>query len=430
MSNVRGRGSVLVLTAVLMLVLVGVLGLSIDTAYLYRSEESLQATADAAALAGAQDVLTSVSLARSQAAAIAAANTVNGAAVQLASNPSNSASGDIVLGVFNTANGTFTPTLTSPNAVEVCARFTASSVNGPVNLIFGPAFGVNTANIQRTAIAINGVSAASAAGVIVLNPTASPSMSLVGNAGLSVISGNVQVNSSGAAALTMTGNATMSAADINVVGGKSFNGHGAVTGTVKTGAPVINDPLAGLPAPTEGAEPGDRLGGGQYAEDPQPWILFRRHHRVGKSLRDAQSGHLHSGRGRHQRDGQWLPHGQRRHAVRHGDRAGEPGRQRHHRDHGANPAVNNFAGATTYQGIAIFQDHADTQASLVAGNGSMSINGAIYAPSSVLTVAGNGGMIGSQMVVNELQVNGNGSATVNHASTNLPPEPGLPYLVQ
>ncbi len=303
-------------------------------------------------------------------------------------------------------------------------------MNGPVNLIFGPAFGVNTANIQRTAIAINGVSAASAAGVIVLNPTASPSMSLVGNAGLSVISGNVQVNSSGAAALTMTGNATMSAADINVVGGKSFNGHGAVTGTVKTGAPVINDPLAGLPAPTEGANLGTVSVAGSTQKTLNPGYYSGGITVSGKASVTLNPGiYILGGAGISVTgNGSLTASGVMLYVTGTG--------QVNLAGNGTiaitapNPAVNNFAGATTYQGIAIFQDHADTQASLVAGNGSMSINGAIYAPSSVLTVAGNGGMIGSQMVVNELQVNGNGSATVNHASTNLPPEPGLPYLVQ
>ena len=60
----RRRGSVIVYTAIVMFVIVGFVGLAIDWGYMTWTAQKLQTTADAAALAGAQQVWWSQSDAR------------------------------------------------------------------------------------------------------------------------------------------------------------------------------------------------------------------------------------------------------------------------------------------------------------------------------------------------------------------------------
>jgi hypothetical protein len=69
-----------------------------------------------------------------------------------------------------------------------------------------------------------------------------------------------------------------------------------------------------------------------------------------------------------------------------------------------------------YEGIAIFQDPNSTSQIKVAGNGSETITGMIYAPRATLNVTGNGSTIvlGSQVIVYDLNVKGNGTMAVNY----------------
>src|SRR5437763_8910506 len=151
----RRRGGALVYTAIVIFVLIGFVGLAIDWGYMTWTAQKLQNGADAAALAGAQQVWWSHVDARAAAIAMASRNEAGGKSVLLNSKDVNDPAGDIVIGHYDRATSTFTPTLNHniTNAVRVVARRTSGSAAGPLPLFFGPVFGKPTSQVYRYAIA-------------------------------------------------------------------------------------------------------------------------------------------------------------------------------------------------------------------------------------------------------------------------------------
>ena len=91
--------------------------------------------------------------------------------------------------------------------------------------------------------------------VLVLDRHAAGALSLSGNASIKG-SGTIQVDSSSAMALFASGNARAAASAIDVVGGYARRGHATLSPTPVTHAANVADPLAGLAAPTGGANRG------------------------------------------------------------------------------------------------------------------------------------------------------------------------------
>ncbi len=117
------RGTVWVLTLLLLVVLMAGAGLAIDTMHAVAVRTELQKAMDAAALAGAGNLGFSASLfptARQAAQTYAGLNPYSGGTITLNLNTANVANGDIVLGLYKVADGNFTPTLDSTlvNAVQ------------------------------------------------------------------------------------------------------------------------------------------------------------------------------------------------------------------------------------------------------------------------------------------------------------------------
>ncbi len=263
----RYRGISLIWVALMGVIMTGLMGLAIDTSYCLWAAHRLQIAADASAMAGAQYVSGNITGARQAALTIAQANTVAGQALLLDSNNGNAATGDVVVGVFDTSKGTFTPTVSSPNAVEVNARRTSSSLGGALGLFFGPAFGVQTINLTRSAIAISAGS--QMPGLLLLDSNASAALSATNGTTINV-TGTIYVNSSNSQAVKTSGVMHINSTAIDVVGGVS--GGPTVSGTLKTGATAFADPFASLPAPTwnPAADKGKVQGSGSQVFNLQP----------------------------------------------------------------------------------------------------------------------------------------------------------------
>src|SRR3954452_17914978 len=88
------RGGALVYIAIVMFVIVGFVGLAIDWGYMTWTAQKLQNAADAAALAGAQQVWWSKTDARTQAVSLASQNEAGGKTVGLNRNDDNVPTGD------------------------------------------------------------------------------------------------------------------------------------------------------------------------------------------------------------------------------------------------------------------------------------------------------------------------------------------------
>jgi Flp pilus assembly protein TadG len=165
--HARRRGNILVLTAVLMVGLIGFIALAVDVGYIYTVRNELQRSADAAAIAAtwelcdrdgnalnsnATNLTTS---ARSLAVEYAAYNKVGATAPQLASN-------DVVVGYMANPSNPSEPMVATPpgklpNAVQVRVQRT-NAQNGEVSLFFARILGVQStaAEAQATAAVLSG----------------------------------------------------------------------------------------------------------------------------------------------------------------------------------------------------------------------------------------------------------------------------------
>lgn len=120
------RGNMALVTAVSFVALCGFAALVVDLGYSRMVRAQLQATTDAAAL-GAVNLLdgtsAGINAAHSAAQTLAGLNAANGTAVQISSNGSNETGGDVMIGFYDAADGSFTPThdAATSNAVRVQA---------------------------------------------------------------------------------------------------------------------------------------------------------------------------------------------------------------------------------------------------------------------------------------------------------------------
>lgn len=243
------RGLVFIYVALLGIVLIGAVGLALDTAMVASARQQLQYAADAAALAAVQRVKADAALqpkpdytaTRQVAMDIAHSNKAGGALVQLDANESNSPDGDIVVGFWNPDDQSFKPDVENPNAVRVQARRSNASIGGPLELVFGPLFGALTSEVEVSAIATYGLKARPV--VLVLDPTGAGALQLDGATMLDAPTGMVQVNSNDACAIKLSGTPLLRAMKVSTPGGICA-APGLIDGYLQMGDPPFADPFA------------------------------------------------------------------------------------------------------------------------------------------------------------------------------------------
>ena len=248
----KRSGKILVLFALLLPVLLGMVGLSIDGGMLLGAHRQTRNAADAAALAAAKDLLGGKSVATAQATASSFVKSYNG--------------------LSSATVTTNIPPTTGPYAGN--SHYAEVIVEYQLTTYFIQILGVNSSQTVK-ARAVAGFEAVSAGeGAIVLDPTAKPGLS-VGGGGTLVVNGRVVVNSQGAGVdengnpvnlgvagpAASTGNgSTVQASDIEVVGGvdtpANFQNLPGNTGS-PLHAHVLPepDPLANLAVPSKATIP-------------------------------------------------------------------------------------------------------------------------------------------------------------------------------
>jgi len=175
----KQRGSVIVITAICLIVLIGIGALAIDVGYLYATRAELQNVADAAALAGARYIgeeylklepnqMSTHQFTKNEVyAVVEAVSTQNKAAKKSISIDIN----DLKIGNWDAteytedigkreSDGSFTPdveNLTGPDAVRVIAR-RKDGINGAITTFFANIFNINTANLtsKKSIAALSG----------------------------------------------------------------------------------------------------------------------------------------------------------------------------------------------------------------------------------------------------------------------------------
>jgi Flp pilus assembly protein TadG len=160
------RGAVAVMSAVLAIVMVGMVAFSVDIGYVLTAKEELQRSADAAALAtcweygqqlsNGQTSTNAAQLARLSAVEYASLNEVTGNPMTVDPNASNGADGDVVFGYIadfsNSASAFQTSNPSLANAVRVRLQKNADA-NGKVPYFFARVFGLDGQELNSEATA-------------------------------------------------------------------------------------------------------------------------------------------------------------------------------------------------------------------------------------------------------------------------------------
>jgi hypothetical protein len=427
------RGTITVFAAILALVLIGLMGLALDTAWVLTAREQLQLTADAAALAAAAQIeipgQSKYNLVRRAARLTARQNGVVGCAttgVELEPNLDNDPRGDIVVGRWRydpeTRNFFLDPTDPAPDAVKVHARCGPGSRNPALRLFFGYLFGQRTSQGGPTAIAKLGRTEDPL--IFLLDPVSAGALSITGGAHLNVQAGTIQVDSNNPCALSISGQSGLLAAQIiQVVGGSCLNNSGNLQGRLIEDSRLVRDPLASLaepiasnlgsvPAITTGGDfaPGYYRGGislssgtarlrpGVYIIGPEP---------PGLGVDITHHGAI-------QGDGVmiFLQNGARLHTADFGSMVLTPPR------------------SGTYRGVTVFQARSNANLADLKGDGTTDLAGILYLPAARLAMTGDIGRRLGKILVQRVSISDDGDYVFTRLG--LPPrvDPRSVFLVR
>jgi len=139
------RGSIIVLSCFLIVFMLGLCAFAIDMGVIMLMRTQLQVAADSAAMAAGAVLGMPGQDSVATAKQFAAYHHAGGAAINLATS-------DIENGTWDSSTRTFTPSTAVGNAVRVTARRNANS--GANKLFFGPIYGMNSVNIEASAVAM------------------------------------------------------------------------------------------------------------------------------------------------------------------------------------------------------------------------------------------------------------------------------------
>ncbi|CAA7618381.1 conserved hypothetical protein [Magnetospirillum sp. LM-5] len=224
-------GAVAPLTAITLPVLLGLVGLGVETGMWYADKRVLQVQADAAAMGGAFEVADG-GQASSAAARDAARNgfsQANGGSLSVSVPPGSGAyAGD-------------------SSAVEV-------TVSRSRTLLFAGLFqGGDAVTIRARAVAR--VIQNGQACVLALEGVQSQALYFTGSATINLIGCGVAANSTSAQAMQVSGSATLNTGWVDLVGNYSVSGSGVLNSATvpRTGISPIADPFADLPSPSTGS---------------------------------------------------------------------------------------------------------------------------------------------------------------------------------
>ncbi len=140
------RAAILVLSAFLIVIMMGMIAMAVDLGYIVLVRTQLQAAADAAAMAGAASLGKPFDTIFANAERYADLNSAGRQKVQLLQE-------DVELGVWDTSARRFTPSADGGNAVRVTAR-RDKNTGGEAPLFFGRIFGMFSFSNKATAVAM------------------------------------------------------------------------------------------------------------------------------------------------------------------------------------------------------------------------------------------------------------------------------------
>ncbi len=401
------RGAIIVLVAVCLTILLIGAAISLDGGALLDLRRRTQATADASAMAAAEDLFRNypanhgydtVSSARTRAVAIAAANGFPSLADGTSSVTVRTAP-ETYLGGPNLGRAV------PPGFAEVTILY-----NQP--RYFSSIIGTGSIPVSARAVA-RGKWAPALVGIHVLDLHAPSALRATGG-GTGTITGGaaVVVNSDDPGAAVTTGGSTITADDFSIVGGTSGTGF---IGNVSTGMEPQPDPLRNLPEPNSSdyttqsnspkhfsngnktLSPGVYRGGititGQANVTMSPGVYYM-----------DGGGFSFSGQGNLVAQGVMI----------YNDPKGPSDKISLSGSNGGSVTMTPPTSGP-YKGMTLFQERSATQDMNVSGNGSFYVTGTFYTANALMNVTGNGvAQIGSQYISRLLDLNGSGNMTIDY----------------
>lgn len=223
----RDDGSIAATFALALVPMVGLMGVVVDYSHASNVRASLQATLDAALLAGARDGSTSWA--------------------------------NVATNYFQANVQTKGSTVATPVFQLDQNRGYTASVSASVPTDFTGLMGVNSVNVNVSAAASVTASSGNYYCVMALNQSAQAALSLNGNASIVVTAPKcvVQVNSNNQDAVDTTGNATINSVENCFVGGFRTVGNASIAPQPDPSCKPVPDPFASYPRPAAAYGPCD-----------------------------------------------------------------------------------------------------------------------------------------------------------------------------
>jgi Flp pilus assembly protein TadG len=225
---------VFVTVSLALVALMGISALAVDVGHLWTTRRLMQNAADAAAMAGADEV--AIGGSKSQVVAAArAASAQNGFTDDSRTFASSS---EVSVAVYQPPQSG--PYATSPNAVQVIVSQTQPTYFIRV---------LGWQNVPVSTLAV-GLTVSGGSCVYALDPTASGTITVTGTGTLNSTCGLYDNSDNSSSALIVSGGGTIQAPLVGVVGGTTINGGGSTPPS--TGIAAFGDPLAWVSQPTAG----------------------------------------------------------------------------------------------------------------------------------------------------------------------------------
>ncbi len=413
----RRRGSVAVLVAAMLVVIIGVLAMPLDGGMMMDNRRRAQEAADAAALAAGTELFINYPT-------IVAANFTiadpNGSAkaAALANAAQNGYAND---GVHSTVTVNIPPQ-SGPFAGLIGYAEVLISFNQPRYLS-------SIWNSQPVPVQARAVSLArwynSGQGIVCLDPSAKDSLIVSGGAAATMAgSAYTYVNSNNTVAAADTGGGSITGPDFEITG--SYTGN--FNGVVHIGTRPIPDPLRYLPVPTPppaGSITKQPLGSGnfQYTLTPGTYTSLPNLNQGDVLILEQASynnnGGIYylSGTGFKSTGASITMDPQTSGGVMIYN-APTSNSNSQKVDITGNPSGTvNLSPLTSgpYAGILLWQDRNSSVSLNIAGNGNFSLLGTLYAANANMSITGNGNTtIGSQYISDTLSLGGNGNITIDY----------------
>jgi Flp pilus assembly protein TadG len=414
--NRTRRGAIVVLVAFCLAAILAFVAIAIDGGSLLEERRQAQATADAAALAAAENLfanypknkgLDAGGNAAAAAQAVAAANGFN-----------NDGTRSIV--TVRTSPLTY---LGGPNQglplpkgyVEVTVQY-----NQP--RYFSSVIGTGTIPVQARAVG-RGNWEPAFVGIHVLDLYAKAALNSVGGSSATVTGGAKVIVNSNDPEAAITNGGTVTASELDVTGGiASTGGGGGFFGNINLGTDPQPDPLRNIPEPDPSTFVNQSNGKTQFANGDHilsPGIYHGGISVSGKANLTLLPGNYYmdgggftmSGQGNLFAAGVMIFNAPKSNS----DVISITGS-----DSGSVYLTPPTSGL--YQGLTLFQQRSSSNTLTVSGSGSMYVTGTFYAAGGLMKVSGGGAsQIGSQFISRYLQIDGNGGLNIDYDPTQAIP---------